>query len=44
MKKKPKEVEKYETKIKFRGYSKKNSNKGTARKATKRIPAKHLLL
>ena len=33
----------YETKIKIRGYSKKD-NKATARKITKRMPAKQLLL
>ena len=36
-------MKKYKTKIKIRGYSKKNNNKATARKATKRTPAKHLL-
>ena len=39
--KKNKIKKKNETKIKIRGYSKK---KATARKATKRITAKHLLL
>ena len=45
MKKQNKINKKYEMKIKIRGYSKKRiNNKATARKATKRIPAKHLLL
>ena len=43
MKKTPKQI-KYETKIKLEGIIKKRNNKATARKATKRVPAKHLLL
>ena len=43
MKKKQIKQKKHETKIKIRGYSKKN-NKATARKAAKSMPAKHLLL
>ena len=37
-------MKKYKTKIKIRGYSKKSNNKATARKATKIIRDKHLLL
>ena len=43
MEKKNKINKKHETKIKIRGYSKK-INKAAARKITKRMPAKHLLL
>ena len=35
---------KYETKIKIRGYSKKNNTKATARKTAKSMLARHFLL
>ena len=44
MKKKQTKQKKYETKIKIRGYSKKNNTKATARKTAKSMLARHLLL